>query len=330
MAVRHSLYGLRLAANLVVPGLPVLNDAFPSDVTIHLKEKSGPIAPVFSIPPRFSYISPNLNANGQSAMRAGSLGDGFFGFFYGDGARFAVRRDGREVWADVPENYALEDMAAYLVGPVMGFVLRIKGVLPLHACSIAVGDQAIALVGARGAGKSTSSAAFVQLGYSLLSEDVAALVEDGARYLVQPGYPRVNLWPESAETLFGNMHDLPPVTPTWGKHFLALEDARHLFQSEPMELGAIFILRERVAAPSKPRIEKLSAASAMTTLVANTYVNYLLDAAMRRREFVQLGHLLGKTPVYQVWPSDDPTRVYELCESIAVEARRSAACPILS
>jgi hypothetical protein len=285
---------------------------------------------IFSANPRFFYVSPTSNDDGQPVVRVGKLGDHFFCFFYDSGARFAVTRDGREIWADGPEDYAVEDLATYLVGPVMGFVLRLLGILPLHACAIAVEDRAIALVGSQGAGKSTSAAAFAKMGFAILSEDVVAVTEEGKRRMVQPGYPRVNLWPESAETIFGCVHGLPPVTPTWGKHFLALNDAQHRFQNKPLELAAIFILRDRVPGAPKPRVEKIAPASAMPILVANTYVNYLLDAAMRRTEFVQLGQMLRKTPVYQVWPLDDPSRVYELCEAISAEARACAASTILS
>ena len=330
MAVRHSLYSLRLSANLPIPGLTVLDDPLPADITIHLKEEKGSVPSLFSLPSHFSYISPNQNSDGQPILRACKLGDSHFGFFYADGARFAVKLDGREIWADGPADYALEDTATYLVGPVMGFVLRLHGILPLHACAVAMRDQAIALVGDQGAGKSTTAAAFARQGYAVLSEDLAAVAESGSQLMVQPGYPRVNLWPESAEALFGGAHQLPPVTPTWGKHFLALDPPNHHFQSEPLPLGSIFILRERDANSAAPRIEKVSAAQAMTTLVANTYGNYLLDAEMRKTEFEQLGRLLRKTPVYQVWPSDNPSRVYELCEAIAAKAQSSAVCSALS
>ena len=330
MAFCHSVYGLRFTSNLPIPGLPVRNDLRDPDVRVHLKEESGRSAPVFSLPSEFFHSSPNLKADGQYVFRASRFSDGSFGFFYGDGARFAIKSDGSEVLADGPENYAHEDTATYLVGPVMGFVLRLKGALPLHACSVAVGDHAIALVGPQGAGKSTSSAAFARLGYSVLSEDVTALVEAGGRYMVQPGYPRVNLWPESAEALFGDAHALPPVTPTWGKHFLALDRDEHRFQSQPMPLGGIFLLRERNASAATPRIEPMPAASAIFSLVVNTYGNYLLDAAMRKREFIQLGRLLQKMPVYQVWPSDDPSRVYEFCDTIAAMVQGKTAYAALS
>jgi hypothetical protein len=256
----------------------------------------------------------------------GKVGDRHFVFLYGDGARFAVRRDGREIWVEGPEGYSWEDLATYLVGPVMGFVLRLFGKLPLHACAVAVRGKAIALMGPQGAGKSTAAAAFAKLGYPVLTEDVLALAEDESRFMAQLGYPRVNLWPESAEALFGAVHDLPVVTPAWGKHFLPLNEAAHRFQSEPLELGAIFILQDRVAGDPKPRIEKTQANAAIPLLIANTYVNYLLDSRMRQEEFRQIARLLHSTPVYRVWPSDDASRIYELCDLISAKVRQHATC----
>jgi hypothetical protein len=321
MGVHHSLYGLLLSSNFPIPGLPILSGSRSPEIKVYFKHASTLQPSIFSEPVNFFYSSPNLNDDSQPVARVGRLGDRFFVFFYSDGARFAVRCDGREIWADGPENYALEDLATYLVGPVMGFVLRLFRTLPLHGCAVAVQSKAIALIGPPGAGKSTTAAAFAKLGFGVLAEDVVAVVEAGERLLVQPGYPRVNLWPESAETLFGAVHDLPPVTPTWGKHFLSLDDHLHRFQNEPLELAAIFILQDRVAGPAKPRVERIFAGSALPTLVANTYVNYLLDSNMRRAEFFQLGRLLQMTPVYLVWPSDDASRVYELCDSISAQAR---------
>ena len=327
MTLCHSLYGLRLAAESPVPSLPLCKDVLDANVRIHWQGSSSQLPSIFALPCTQLYTSSTSSDNGQPLARVGILDNRYFGFFYGDGARFAVRLDGREIWAEGPEGYALEDLAAYLVGPVMGFVLRIFETLPLHACGVAVEGKAVALVGPQGAGKSTTAAAFAKLGFGILSEDVVALVEEGDRFMVQPGYPRVNLWPEAAKTIFGDAHGLPPVTPTWGKHFLPLDDAGHRFQNEPLELGAIFTLQDRIPGAQEPRVERISSAAAMTSVVANTYVNYLLDPAMRRTEFVQLGRLLQQTPVYQVWPSDDPSRVYELCEAVAAVARRSMASP---
>ena len=108
------------------------------------------------------------------------------------------------------------------MGPVIAFTLRLRGVTCLHASCVAVDDRAIALLGRPGAGKSTTAAAFAQLGYSVLSDDVVVLDDRNGQFRVQPGYPRVNLWPDSVHALFGSEDALPPITPTWGKRYLSL------------------------------------------------------------------------------------------------------------
>jgi hypothetical protein len=274
-------------------------------------------------PADFFYTSPYPGCTSQPALRVARLAGGaYFAFYYSDGARFAVDRDGRELWVDWPEGYALEDAATYLVGPVMGFVLRLKAVIPLHASAIAVEDQAIALVGVPGAGKSTAAAAFAHRGYAVLSDDVVALEDGGNRFRVAPGYPRVNLWPDSVRTLLGSEDALPRITPTWGKHYLSLDQDERRFQSKHLPLGAIYFLGARESDLSAPVIEEVTASEALLTLVANTYVNYLLDRDMRQREFDLLGRLVEGIPIRRLRPLADPSCVLALCDHIANDARQ--------
>jgi hypothetical protein len=245
-----------------------------------------------------------------------------FGFFYSDGARFAIERAGRKVCADWPDNYTLEDACTYLLGPVIAFVLRLRGITCLHASAIALEDQAIVLFGLAGAGKSTTAAAFALKGVSVLSDDVAVLADMGDRFLVQPGYPRINLWPDSVRTLLGSEDALPRIAPTWDKMYLSLDRNGHRFQSSPLPLGAIYILGERDAELTAPVIEELVGGEAIMTLVANTYVNYLLDREMRAREFDVLSRLLAGVAVRHVRPIADTSKVQVLCESITADARQ--------
>jgi hypothetical protein len=301
--------------------LPLLDSHEPVDLRVSLRGTPAfpPGAP--PSPSDYFHISPSCDAAGRPLLRVATLAGGaYFGLFYSDGARFAVERKGREVWADWPEGYTLEDAATYLVGPVLGFVLRLRGVTPLHASAIAVENQAIALVGMPGAGKSTTAAAFARLGFPVLSDDVVALEDGRDGFLVAPGYPRVNLWPDSVRTLFGSEDALPHITPTWPKHYLPLNQNGCRFQSEQLPLGGIYLLGEREPGLTEPRIEDVPAVEAVMTLVANTYVNYLLDRHMRRQEFDLLSRLVTSVPVRRVRPAADPRAVFDLCEAIAKDA----------
>jgi hypothetical protein len=320
LPVYHVIYGLRIATNLPLPGLTVEPVPDSIDVRIRMREESSLPSP-FAVPPsEFFYASEGDEMDSAPALRVGMLdGGAYFGLFYKDGARFAVQREGREVWADWPEGYTIEDACTYLVGPVMGFVLRLHGVICLHASAVAVGGRAIALVGSPGAGKSTTAAAFADRGFAVLSDDVAALEDRVDHFLVHPGYPRVNLWADSVRALFGSEDVLEPITPTWDKRYLPLDRHGRRFASGPLALGAIYVLVERDAKLTAPVIEEFAVEEALIVLVANTYVNYLLNREMRKLEFDLLSRVVASVPIRRVRVPANPSYVFGLCEAIAAE-----------
>ena len=322
--VSHVAYGLRFAVERTLPGLLSSVNSSAFDVGIRLKEWRSTWR--FFEPPAIRLLSSSVSATGHPNLRLGMSVDGdYFGFFYGDGARFAVERRGHEVWADWPEDYTLEDACTYLMGPVMGFVLRLRGTLCLHASAVVIGARAIAVVGPPGAGKSTAAAAFACLGFPVLSDDIVALAEGNGQFLVQPGYPRVNLWPDSVCRLFGSENALPRITLTWNKHYLPLSENGHRFASSPLPLGAIYVLDGRDEDLSAPIIEEVSGEKAFMALVANTYGNYLLDQDMRRTEFDVLSRVVSVISVRRVRPPEKPSAICGLCEAIACDARRVMA-----
>jgi hypothetical protein len=325
-SVLHVAYGLRIESNLVLPGLPISSEPETADVQIRLKQR--PSFPCSSSP-EFFYVSSNL-AETEPLLRVGRLvGGEYFCFFYGDGVRFFVNQAGTEVWAHWPETSSLEDACVYLFGPVMAFVLRRRGATCLHASAIVVGDRAIALVGPGGAGKSTTAAAFARLGYGVLSDDVVALADEGDLFLVQPGYPRVNLWPDSVRALFGSEDALPLVTPTWDKRYLPLDEGCYRFERKALPLGAIYVLDNCEAGSGVPLAE-VGGSETFMTLVANTYLNYLLDEKMRRRDFDFLGRLFARVPVRHIRPTADLGGVFGFCEAISQDAKRRIASAVVT
>ena len=319
MFVSYEVYGLRLAANVVVPGLCRLPDSEVFDVRIWLKDwTTFPSAPPRSIETFHS----NAAADDPNLLVDVLPGGDYFAFFYSDGVRFVVARSGREVWADWPETYTLEDACTYLKGPVMGYVLRLRGVVSLHASAVAIDEQAIALVGSAGSGKSTTAAAFAQRGLPVIADDVVALAEEAGIFLVQSGYPRVNLWPDSARALFGSEEALPRITPNWDKRFLSLGENGFGFAAKPLPLRAIYLLGTREESLTAPVTIQVAGSQALAALVANTYVNYLLDRDMRSREFDVLSRVVTRIPIRRVRTPADPSAVFEVCRVITADARQ--------
>ncbi len=319
----YSVYGLLLEASFPLPGLPPATASRKADILVRLKSQG---ASSSSPPPSSLFESPlDSSAAGTrdlGALQFGKLAGGaYYGLFYADGARFAVSRKGSEIWADWPENYTPEDACTYLTGPVLGFALRLLGRVCLHASAIAVDGQAIALLGGPGAGKSTTAAAFALAGFPVLSDDVTVLSQGGTRLLIQPGYPRVNLWPDAVHKLLGVEAALPRITPTWDKQYLPLQQDGLRFADQALPLGAVYFLGGWDALRTSPEIEEIPCGEALVTLAANAYVNYLLDAEMRRRDFDALHQLVSGVPVRKLRCPATGISPAAACEAIAADAR---------
>ena len=116
---------------------------------------------------------------------------------YSDGTQFWLDRKGAAIWAAWSERSSLENAISYLLGPVLGLLLRLRGIVCLHASAVAFDDHCVAFVGSAGAGKSTTAAAFAKLGCGIVSDDIVGLVERDGIFYVLPAYPHLCLWPES-------------------------------------------------------------------------------------------------------------------------------------
>jgi hypothetical protein len=250
--------------------------------------------------------------------------DGHFRVRYCDGAEFAIDATGCSVFGVSRSDLTLDDLLVYLQGPILGFVLRLRGVTCLHASAAVVDGRALAVVGAGGMGKSTSAATFARAGVPVLTDDVLALADRGAAFDVQPGLPRVLLWSESVRALFGDPEALPRVVGNWDKRYLDLRRPGYLFADRRAPLGAIYVLGERLPRGERPRITALSGAGALVHLVANTYANDFLDGAQRARELEVLGRLVNHVPVRLVRAPDDPGQARDTCEAMIADLRELA------
>jgi len=160
-----------------------------------------------------------------------------------------------------------------------------------------------------------------------MCEDITPLTEQVGKFHVEPGYPRVCLWPDSVEKLFGARDALPRLTPSWDKFFLPLDDGNAKFEDQRRVVSAVYLFAPRVEEADAPRMETMSSREALLGLVQNTYMNWLLDREQRAAEFDALGKLVTQVPIRRIVPHLDPGRIGALCELIVADADRvSAGC----
>lgn len=310
MPYRCSIYGLGVVANRTIPGVPASRVAA-DDVRITFDSLP---AWLHEVSAETYYVANFSDECGDPVLRVFRLCEGkYYRFCYADQTEFVIDRAGTEIWAGWPEPLTLEDATTYLLGPIMGFVLRLRGIICLHASAIAIDDYAIALLGPAGSGKSTTAAAFADRGFSILAEDVVTLDDRGDHFLVRPAYPCIRLWPASVKALFGSESHLPKLTPNWDKCYLDLTDQ---FQRDPLPLAAIYLLDQRSDNSDAPFVGPLDRAEGLMSLVANTYSTKLTDKEMRAREFDLLTRVLNNVPLRRVTPHTDASRISELCNAI--------------
>ena len=316
----YSAFGLSLVTDRPIPGL--LPGPSPAPQVRVWFGAPFPEGPAPGAADRLWYPAPG-GPPSQVGLTVWLLGGGRgFRFRYEEGAEFHIDRAGEAVWARWRGGLTFEDAVTFLLGPVLGFVLRLRGRTCLHASAVAVGGRALALVGPAGAGKSTTAAALADRGCPVLADDMLPLEPAPAGLLAHPAYPRLRLWPEAVRHLYGSPDALPPLTPTWDKRYLDLAGAARRFQAEALPLGAVYLLGERsAAAADAPAVGPLPPAGRLFALAQNTYVNYLLDRAMRASEFALLGRAAAAVPLRRATPHADPGRLGQLCDLLLDDFR---------
>jgi len=324
-------YGLQITSRRSIPGLHPVEPTEASqsgfaDVSVRFHEDDVQLPTDNRAEESLWYVSDIPDASGNPALKIWKeKRTGEYRVRYSHGLTFYLDADVTDIRVRCEPPSPLEDIATFLLGPVLGLVLRLRGVTCLHASAVALEGRAIAFMGVPGAGKSTTAALFTQKGHSVLSDDIAALVERERAFCVLPAYPYLNLWPEALEMLAHSECSSRSVSAAVDKVQVPLDGNDSKFQREALPLAAIYVLSERSADPRAPFIEVLPPQTALMNLVANTYGNTILDSTMRAQEFRVLGQIAESLPIRRLVASDGAAqfdRLYALvCDDFARHRR---------
>jgi hypothetical protein len=320
---RYWVYGLCLASDEPLDGLtPAPADALP-DVWVQLHGECGAFddsAPWqrihASLPDEYAWVAwaaPSMECP-DVRLRYGNRTDHTQFLIDPSGSRIRVRRTAASTIADVE---------ALLLGLVLTCVLRIRGLTCLHASVVAIGNQAVVLMGRTGAGKSTTAAGLFRIGARPLADDLAAVIETEQGFMVHPGPRRLRLRSDVAELMSPDAGlprvwpDLPD-RPTRRYLSLADDDTRER-APEPVPLAAVYALGvdPRVG---QVTIKPLSPSRALLVLLAQSSADFLLGAEGREREFDRLARLVRAVPVRVLLRERNLEDLDGLCRAILEDA----------
>ena len=319
--VRYSAYGLCLESNCSLPGLAFCRPDEVPDLFVHVGESE-------YFPPDLTettyYVSEwrddGTGEPGLSIYR--STADGAFTFRYAEGVEFRIDADRRHLAARFAPHSSLVDMTSFLTGPILGVVLRMRGVIALHASAVDVGDKAILLAGDACAGKSTTAVMFARLGCRILTEDVAPLLIEGRTIAVRSGCTDVALRPDAVKYLYGSADALPRFSENWEKRRLDIA-ATGVFSHRSLPVAAIYMLTNHSGRPDAPCLQPISSGAAMVELLANIYANRLFHRELRVRELDTVHRVVQTIPVKQAVTGGWSRPVERFCEVVLDDVRAS-------
>ncbi len=293
----YSAFGLRLVSSRQLHGLtPIDGETAIADLRIEfLEEASEAIGDQAG--ETLWYTTDILDEQGNPALRiwkGQSAGEYFIR--YVNGLTFCLNAAITRVRVLCGQSMSHADVCSFLLGPVMGIALRVRGTTCLHASAVEIRGSAVAFLGEMGAGKSTTAAIFARNGHAVLTDDIVALEKCGDAFFARSSYPFLNLLPDAMALVFGTGDGRCSTDPEVEKTQVMLDGRVLRFESRLLVLDRVYIL-ERASETTAATILPVRPQEALIELSSQTYANKILDQQMRAREFQMLGELVRNVPV---------------------------------
>lgn len=219
-------------------------------------------------------------------------------------------KDGREVRV---EPYGGEDdVRSFLFSSTLGVLLHQRGLLTLHAGSVLMEGGAVAIAGPSTAGKSTTLAKLIQLGFPLLADDKTAVEMKDDKLSVLSGHPTMRLWQRAVEYL-----DLDPIgMPRLRNGMDKFLRRSPLFHTEAAPPRAFFLLKECGSA-NRVKVRQLEDNEAFESVMNKTYRKRCLEGlGLLAQQFRLAGTLCGQIPVYELSRPAEGNTLAEVADKI--------------
>jgi len=296
----YSLCGWRVRSAIPLPdSLAWEGDAKPVDITIRFASVPDELPdPIHRTP--FLQIS----QSGDCLLKIPAVAR----YFIGQGSVVNIEAD---------QGVSEPEILLFLTGSALGLLCHQRGLFPLHASCVRMGNGAVAFSGQSGAGKSTLAAAMVRRGYSMLSDDVTVIDTDAADGpLVFPALPRIRLWRDSLEALDIVPDQLMKVRNSLDKFLLPANQIGD-FLPQALPLKAIFFLETAHTTTAENSVIQDPAAETIRRLRSEVYRSRQAELLGRTSAlFLGAARIVKDVPVTRLVRQADLARLDELVDLI--------------
>ena len=211
-----------------------------------------------------------------------------------------------------PEREALPaEIRLVLLGSSIGALLHQRGMLAIHGSAITDGKHTTILSGQSGVGKSTLAAGLLELGYTVIADDISVIGQNGKHFIVESGIPHLKLWKDVLVNL-NKADDFSKVRPQLEKYRIPIP----VLEEDPPGLSKIIIL-----SPSNSKdfsYSEILGRDKFHELRNNTYRLQFIDK-MNQTEvhFRNLSQLVNSIQMFHVNRPRDPLNILEFAKYIA-------------
>lgn len=207
-------------------------------------------------------------------------------------AEFRVSPDARRVTCRSMPGTPEVTLRHLLLDQVLPLLMSRLGRFGLHASGVVIDARAYGIVAPSGSGKSTLAAWLAREGAALLSDDCLVVEERGGRWVAQPWYPGVRLWPENAGRVAASAGS--PVAHYTTKVRVG-EAGRLPFHREAAPLAGLFILSED---GERVSVRRMTPREALVALVEASYLLEQEEPAALQAQFDFVGRVADAVPCH--------------------------------
>lgn len=276
----YRLYGLNVISDIEIPQLIQIdvNDKISIDIVIRIGKMTG-------------------KASGyREKKRKNKYRHNLMWINIDNVAQYYIYK-GREIIIEPYDEPDINNIIVFLLGTIFGGLLIQRQTLAIHGGAVDIDGNGVIIPGDSGAGKSTLTSALVDLGYKMITDDVAVIRSSNKNEIfIEPAYPQRKLCKDAIHN-FG--YELNKFNKAYGqrdKFFIRIPDK---FSYKPVKLKAIFEIC--TSDNDKVEIEEINGFEKIDIIRKNIYrIEILNKVGMKEKYFNMLLNLSKDIEIYRI------------------------------
>lgn len=228
-------------------------------------------------------------------------------------------RHGRELVISPLEGAEENGFRFFVSGIGMSLILYQRNISSLHASAVVVEDEAVAFVGGKGMGKSTTAAAFHKEGHPVVTDDVLPYRAKTEPVDVIPAFPHLKLFSDSVEAVFDEDPDSHPrLDPRGDKRTRSVEPG---FRAESLPLRCVYVLEWKKQGSIKT--SEITGQEACMELLRNSFAFRLLKTEKAVPDaLTQVAQIANQVPIRRLIRPRNLDEVHKIPSFIGYDLRR--------